>query len=230
MKQNLLLFALLILTGFGTAVAQQPVYITGAPPGPAPKPHRDSKVNVTVFGGYNFDETFELYDGGSVYVEDGTPFGVLMGFSPDPRIEVELTWQKQVSNANAYYYYYIGNNIEDGFVNSELAIEYFMVGVNRIKEFSDRVSGYGGFSLGLCVTTPRENNLEASEKFAIALRCGLNVHLSDRIGLKLQPQLYMPIQSFGGSVYIGTGGSGVGVSGYSTITQFGGIGGLTFSF
>ncbi|MFM9026735.1 MAG: hypothetical protein ACKOQ6_01905 [Bacteroidota bacterium] len=213
------------------ANAQQPVYVTGGPP---PKHSKEAsggmKINLTAFGGYFFAETFQLYNGGNVYLNDGGFYGASLGFSKDPRIEFELTWQRQITGADAYYYYYDGNIFDDDRVTGDVDIEYFMMGINRMKNLNDHITVYGGFSAGMVVFTPQDLDVSAVEKFTVALKGGLNLHITDRIGLKLQPQLYIPIQSFGASAFIGSGGSGVSANGYSSITQFGGIGGLTFSF
>jgi len=223
---------LCMLTVFSLlAQAQQPVYVTGGPPPKNAKNESgDSKINLTVFGGYFFAETFQLYNGGNVYLNDGGLYGASLSFSSDPRVEFELTWQRQITKAEANYYEFIGNNIFNYEISGDVDIEYFMLGMNRMKNLNDHVTVYGGFSAGMVVFTPQDINVSAVEKFTVALKGGLNLHITDRIGLKLQPQLYIPIQSFGASAFIGSGGSGVSANGYSSITQFGGIGGLTFSF
>jgi hypothetical protein len=224
--------SLLLVAGISCfAKAQQPVYVTGGPP-PASKEKgaRDTKFNLTVFGGYFFEETFQLYNGGSVHLDGGSPYGVSLSMTKDPRVEIELTWQRQITNAQAYYYEIFGNDILDAYVKGDVDIEYFMLGLNRMKSLNDRVTAYGGLSAGMVVFTPQTLNLAAVEKFAVALKGGVNLKITDRIGLKLQPQLYIPIQSFGATAFVGTGGSGVSANGYSSITQFGGIGGLTVSF
>lgn len=227
-KQLCLLVATLGI--FGSAFAQQPVYVTGGPPPESEKDSDDPMVNLTVFGGFNFDETFQLYNGGSVYLYDGGLYGASLGFKKSENMEFELTWQRQITTAEAYYYYFDGNNFDDAYITGDVDIEYFMLGMNRLKNMNKHVSLYGGVSAGVVVFTPRDIPVEAVVKFAIALKGGVNLHITDRIGLKLQPQLYIPIQSFGATAFVGSAGSGVSANGYSTITQFGGIGGLTFSF
>lgn len=47
-------------------------------------------------------------------------------------------------------------------------------------------------------------------------------------GIRLQAQLLSPVQAAGGGFYFGTGGSGIGVSTYSSIYQFNLGGSLVF--
>lgn len=230
MRNNLLTLSLLLfIFSLANSVSAQQ-YSAGPPPPMSKQDKKDaSNVSITPFYGYNFDETFQI-DGGSVYLNDGAIFGVSLGFRTDRYKEFELTYQRQVVRANADLFYFIGNSYIETRTSDDIAIDYFMLGVNGRKETSDRITLFGGISAGMVVFTPQTYNVSAVEKFAVAIKGGVEINLTDRIGIRLQPQLYMPIQSLGANVFIGSGGSGVGVSGYSTITQFGGISGLTYSF
>ena len=190
----------------------------------------DDKISLTPFSGFNFDESFDT-DFGSVYMEQGPFYGISMEYQPNDFIEYELTWQKQVTRATANVYYYAGyNDIIQFNQTSDLAIDYFMVGMNGIKPTSDLISLYGGASAGIVVFTPRATNFDAVVKFTVALKAGVKININEHLGIRLQPQLYLPIQSMGANVFVGSQGSSVGLSGYSTITQFGGMGGLTLTF
>jgi hypothetical protein len=50
---------------------------------------------------------------------------------------------------------------------------------------------------------------------------------SENVGLKIYAQLNTVVGGVGGGFYFGTGGSGAGVSTYSSMVQFGLGGGLT---
>jgi hypothetical protein len=230
MHNKLLYFTTLLCSLLFANVLQAQQYAAGPPPPLSKQDKEDeSNISITPFYGYNFDETFEI-DGGSVYLNDGSIFGVSLGIEASPYKEIELTYQRQVVRASADLFYFLGNSYFETRANDDIAIDYFMIGFNGMKKTSDRITLYGGISAGMVVFTPQTYNVNAAEKFAVALKGGVRVNLTDRIGIRLQPQLYMPIQSLGANVFFGTGGSGVGISGYSTITQFGGIGGLSYAF
>ena len=57
---------------------------------------------------------------------------------------------------------------------------------------------------------------------------GAKIYFSKRVGLRLQAQALAPIQGSGFYMFAGSGGSGGGVSVYSTLVQFGFTGGLIF--
>ncbi|MFM8433356.1 MAG: hypothetical protein ACKOA1_11215, partial [Bacteroidota bacterium] len=187
-------------------------------------------VSISPLIGFNFAETFST-DFGKVYLNQGQYYGVNLGFRPSSWHEYELSWFHQVTLAEANVYYYNGfNNIVSNYVTGDLAIDYFMVGMNGIKDLSDRFKAYSGISGGLVVFTPRDYNIEAVARFSVALKIGIQANITDNIGIRLQPQLFVPIQAIGADVFVSNQGSGIGVSGYSTITQFGGNAGVTISF
>jgi hypothetical protein len=106
---------------------------------------------------------------------------------------------------------------ETGDVN----IHYILLGGTRYFPISDVVSGFGSLDAGLAVLAPGndidENN---TTKFAWGLRAGLRMAPSEKVSLRIHAQLLSPVQAAGGGFYFGTGGSGVGVSTYSSIYQF----------
>ena len=228
MPHRLLLLALVAFLFHNQSVNAQ-VYSSGPPPVPMKRTVSDTKLSITPFYGYNFDETFQI-DYGSVYLEQGSVYGVSLAKDVTDWAEFEGTWQHQVTNATGSLYYTYGQNWYENNIPSELAIDYFMLGMNAIKHPDERISLYGGLSAGIVVFTPRTLDIAATVRFAVAAKAGVKIKVTELIGIKLQPQLYIPIQSLGASVFVGSGGSSVGVSGYSTITQFGGIAGLSLSF
>jgi hypothetical protein len=50
--------------------------------------------------------------------------------------------------------------------------------------------------------------------------------MSDKIGLRFQGRLIIPMQFAGGSIYVGTGGAGVSVGSYTTFVEGDFSGGL----
>ncbi|MCK7528585.1 MAG: hypothetical protein MZV64_69045 [Ignavibacteriales bacterium] len=64
-------------------------------------------------------------------------------------------------------------------------------------------------------------------RFSIALGGGVKVYLSDKVGLRFQGRLLIPMQFEGGSVYVGTGGAGVAVGAYTAFVQGDFSGGLS---
>lgn len=188
------------------------------------------EISISTLYGFVFQETFRT-EYGNVRLHQGPSYGINLGIRTAAWSEYEIGWRRQVTVADADIYYYNGfNSIVDYQTTGELAMDYFTVGMNGMNDISDRATVFGGLSAGLVVFTPQNRNFEPIARFAIALKGGIRAFLTDNIGIRLQPELYVPLQSVGADVFISSGGSGVGVSGYSTMTQFGGSAGLTVKF
>jgi len=188
------------------------------------------EISITPTYGFVFNERFQT-EFGSVLLNQSQCYGVSLGFRPSSWKQLELSWRHQVSLTEGDIYYYNGfNRLVEEQVKGDVAIDYVMLGANGIKEFNDRFSAYGGLSAGIVVFTPQVTDLSALVRFAASLRGGVHVKLNDHIGIRLQPELYIPLQSVGANVFVSNAGSGVGVSAYSTIAQFGGSSGITFTF
>ncbi len=67
---------------------------------------------------------------------------------------------------------------------------------------------------------PDNGTSQSATKFAWGFRLGTNVLVSERLGFRFQAQLQSATQAAGGGLYFGTGGAGVGVTTYSSMTQF----------
>ena len=75
---------------------------------------------------------------------------------------------------------------------------------------------------------PNESNYEDEWRFSIALGGGVKVEMSDKVGLRFQARLIIPMVFEGGSIYFGTGGSGVAVGAYTAFVEGDFSGGLYY--
>ncbi len=195
------------------------------------------KLRLNLYGAYVFDDQFDsYYDAYNYYdgtIEGGLQWGVGLGYMVNPYYQVELLYQRQDATAPTQY---AGSNFGSGieFTNFDLGINYVMVaGLRSVSKPDSPVEGYAGLMLGCAfadITNPETDYSGSTTKFAWGLKGGCNIWLSEVIGIKLQAQLLSAAQSMGGSFYFGTGGSGAGVSTYSSIFQFSLGGGLAFKF
>ena len=95
-----------------------------------------------------------------------------------------------------------------------------MIGTTHSPDLNARVAPFGGFMVGAGIFTP-SRNLSEEWKFSVGGKLGLTYRMSDRMGLLLQSQLLIPVQSVGLGVGCGTGGCGGGGTTSSTATQLG---------
>ncbi len=88
-----------------------------------------------------------------------------------------------------------------------MAIQYFQLG--GLKEAGHgALRPFGLFSGGVAWFQMKDNNVNDEMVFSMALGGGLKVYLSDRIGLRLQGRLLMPLYVHGGGFFVGMGPGG----------------------
>jgi hypothetical protein len=194
-----------------------------------------TEKRLNVYGSYVFDDSFDsYYDAYNYYsgtIKGSGQYGAGLEFLVKPEYGIELLWYGQNTTAPTYYlsegYFYT-----EEFTEFDVNANYIMLAGNRhMLAPSGKVEGYGGLLLGVGFGSVKNPDNGASgnfTKFSWGMRLGATIWASDRIGIKLQTQILSMVQAVGGSVYFGTGGSGAGVSTYSSFLQFGLGGGLAF--
>ncbi len=178
---------------------------------------------------YTFDNSFDSYYSSTSYfngkIKGGLQWGAGLEFLASPDYGIELMYYRQDTEAPIRYY-----RVSDQNRIIDLGINYIMLGGARyMNSANDRFQGYGGLMAGMVIfdnKNPVSGEPNSVTKFAWGVRLGGNIWATEAIGLKLQTHLLSAVQAFGGGFYFGTGGSGAGISTYSTIYQFSLGGGL----
>jgi len=176
-----------------------------------------AKVEITPFGGYMFGGKLRFYEG-ELKIEDNVNYGILLNFALAPDTKLELFWSQMATTARFKSYYgFDFPELEDPF---SVNVNYIQIGgVQEADINNDMIKPFGAFTLGTTYFNPTDNNIQDSWRFSVTLGGGAKIWLSDRIGIRLQGRLLMPLYFAGGGVYFGTGGSGVSVGAGSTILQ-----------
>jgi len=175
---------------------------------------QQGSITLLTFGGYTFEDRLDFYDGYG-RIGDGFQWGAGLEIGIGPDNAVEMYYQQLPTTG--YLVSYFGDFNEQGDVN----MNYFMVGGTRYLPINDILSGFGSMDIGLAVISPQgRSEFDNTTKFAWGLRAGLRIMPAERFSMRIHAQLLSPVQAAGGGFYFGTGGSGVGVSTYSTIYQF----------
>jgi hypothetical protein len=177
-------------------------------------------ITLLTFESYTFADKFDTQYG-NAKVMDGFQWGGGLEFGLTEETAIELIYQRLDADA-----YYEGvNRRYDGTVG----INYILLGGTRYMPVNDKISGFGTLDLGVGWLDPSASlESESATKFSIGGRLGLRIATSEKVSLRLHAQLISPVQWFGGGFYLGTGGSGAGVSSGSTIWQFNLGGSLNF--
>jgi hypothetical protein len=176
------------------------------------------KIWLTPFAGYTFRETITLSSGYSARIDDGAHYGASLEYMPRSNFGIELMYQRQQTTATPDTYFSM-NPID-------VTIQYITVGALHHHAFAEKLDGYGGLNLGLAFGENKYND-ENFTKMGIGIKAGLAIKPTPKIAIRLQGQVLSVVQGFGAGFYAGTGGSGAGVSTYSSIFQFGLTGGIS---
>jgi hypothetical protein len=159
---------------------------------------------------------------GYIRLEDGPQYGGIFDYQVQRDTWVELSYAYLASHASFEPYYVNSGSLLTGF-DMDVAIHYMQLGAIHQMPKGD-VQPFLGIAAGAAIMSPgastyQNYNLEDVWRFAMSATGGLKIYLSDRVGLRLQGRLLMPVYFSGGSVWFGTGGASVGVSGGIPVLQ-----------
>jgi hypothetical protein len=186
-------------------------------------------IEITPSYGYQFGSKLG-YSSNYIKIEDSDQFGITIGFETYDDVMVEAS----------FFHYGTELSIRDVFYSpseqklSDLSADWILVGGAKYFPAGNLRPFLGG-TLGMVIFSPNNENTEIinrslsnSTKFAFAFKGGVNIMISEMIGINLQGNLMFPVDW--GGVYIGGGSGGVsGGVGVSSTTIIGGFsGGLVF--
>jgi len=176
---------------------------------------RSQKFEITPQYGYQLGAKYNYY-GGYLKLEDSDQYGITFSLNPNDNISFEFMWAQQNSSVSIKDYINpIQTTLTDVRVDHFQFGAAYMFGYNEFRPFA-------GLSAGWSTFDPERKLYDVSSYFTMGLTGGLKYFFSDRIGIRIQTQLLMPV-GWGG-VYIGPGGAGVTAGG--SILQLNFSGGL----
>ena len=168
------------------------------------------KFEITPFGGYMFGGKLRTYQG-DLKIQDNANYGLLIDIAVARDTKFEFFWSQMQTSAE-FRPYYGYEDLGGGF---DVNINYFQIGTVREVEVDNAsIKPFGAFTLGAVYFSPQDKTIQESWRFSVTLGGGVKIWLSDRIGIRLQGRLLMPLYFQGVSMYagIGTGGASTGVS------------------
>ena len=159
-------------------------------------------------------------------VKGGFQYGGGLEVMPYPAAGVEFTYLRLDSNAPMEYY---DNGVT--FTTFDLSQNWLFLSFNKYVPLSEKVEPFTGIQVGMDIINainPDNGNSSGATKFAWGIKAGANIWANEKVGIEIQLGLMSAVQAVGGSIYFGTGGTGAGVTGFSTYYQFNLGGGLVF--
>jgi opacity protein-like surface antigen len=182
-------------------------------------------VEITPSYGIQFGSKLN-YGVNYIKAKESGQYGLTVGVEALDNVMAEVSWFHQGTEVRMRDIIY--SPIESRL--ADLAMDWIMVGGTTYFP-SGNIRPFFGGSLGVVILSPSNENFEivqrslsSDTRFAFAFKAGVNIMLTDVIGLNLQGNMFFPVQW--GGAYVGAGYGGVGVS--STILIGGFSGGLVF--
>ena len=173
-------------------------------------------IEITPQFGYQMNGKAYFYQG-DITVQDAASYGITIGIPVDWNTFAEFSYSR--SDATASFFARHPDYNDDKF---DIASNYFLLSGNK-QGGNEKVAGFGGVALGAAWFDAKSTGINDVWRFAASLQAGAKLYLSDRIGIRLQGRLLLPMYFAGGGLYCGVGGGGsgcgVGVSSTSTIVQ-----------
>lgn len=188
--------------------------------------YSQARVEISPFGGYLLGGSFKFYEG-KFKIENAASYGGMLSVKAAGGNFVELSYTRTDTKGQwDPYSGYISDLPRDTF---DIAINYLQI--NSLNEFNldnEAIKPYGTAGIGTSWIHPKEGSASDEWMFTFNAALGLKYFFSDRIGIRLQARMILPMIFNGGGFYFGTGGSGAYVSSTSVIVQGDFTGGLIF--
>jgi opacity protein-like surface antigen len=185
---------------------------------------QDHKVEITPIGGYLLGGSVKFYEG-KFKIEDAACYGGNLAVQARSGVFVEFSYTGMTTQGNWKPYNDYQVSIPEGTV--DMAVNYFQLGsVNEIPLDNEAIRPYGTASLGTTWFNIKDDDADDEWLFSVAAGLGLKYFFSEKVGIRVQARLLLPVIFNGGGFYLGTGGSGMYVSSTAPIVQGDFTGGL----
>lgn len=185
---------------------------------------QDHKVELTPFGGYLLGGSVKFYEG-KFKVEDAACYGGMLAVRVHSGSFIELSYTGMTTVGDWRPYSDYSSDHPAG--NVDMAVNHFQIGsVNEIPTNVDAVRPYGTVSLGTTWFNIKDENANDEWLFSVMAGLGVKYFFNEKIGIRIQARLILPVVYNGAGFYLGTGGSGMYVSSTAPIVQGDFTGGL----
>jgi hypothetical protein len=162
------------------------------------------KIEIAPFVGYETGAQIST-SLGHLHIGDGMDFGGSLNVGMGGGRYVELSYSHLASYLN----------LENGIATERLCdlnVDYYSIGVLQELKPDAKATPYGLFTLGWVNYRPQET-YSNENKMHISLAGGVKINASEKVAIRLQARLLMPMYYAGTYFSVGTGGAGYGISG-----------------
>ena len=191
------------------------------------------EIRVNTYGGYVFKDQVDSYYSSSSFfdgqIQDGFRGGLGLEYKVNETGGLELSYLRQDTDSPTSYRDNGLFNGEIQFTDFDLVIDWIMLNGTRYFPINDQIETYASTGIGMGIfslTNPDNNRNGSATKLAWNFRGGTNIWFTENVGIKLQAAFFSAVQSIGGGLYFGSGGTGGGLNTYSSMFQFSFDGGI----
>ena len=171
------------------------------------------KVELTPFVGYMFGGEVNVWNG-SMSVKDDMNYGLVLNFVLNRQAELQASYTRMDTEL-VYDEWQVGKRpIYTTSVNVwQFGGQYRFNPTATVRPFFSGTLGFTHYSVGdqLDADAPQ---MSSETFFSMVFGGGVKIFPSERIGIRLAGHLYSTILSSGSGFWCGTGGCGVGLSGW----------------
>ena len=162
----------------------------------------EPRFEIAVFGGWQFGGSWDAVVGttpGKLDVGDDVNYGMSFAVRARPGVLAEFLYIRQPTTL---YFQPVGGIKSEVF---PVQVAYYQLG-GMYEIPKGRVRPFGSLSAGATYFNPKDSGVSGKLRFSMAAGLGFRAFLTERIGLRGQFHLLIPIQW--GSVYCGPYGCG----------------------
>jgi hypothetical protein len=174
-------------------------------------------IEITPTFGYQWGGSVQGYEG-EVALDDGAQYGLMLGYRVQKELVVEFFWSylPTVARFEPYYLTTVDPSLIGQTAN--IGVHYFQL--NALYEMGrGKTKPFLGAGAGIVMFSPEDSKYETDVYAAMNFSGGVKIYLSEKLGLRLQGRLLMPLYVTGGGFYVGTGGTGMSVGAGIPIVQ-----------
>ena len=186
-----------------------------------------AQVDLVGYGGYQFGSKTYWSSNTNLKIKGDANYGVALEISMAPDVRLQLQWMGSSTYSQLETYNgFIPEGPDGNLQRADVNINYYQIGVLRPYPLNDKVEAFGNFTLGATQFALQSYTYNDEWRFSITAGLGVNIWLTEMIGLRGQVRLLAPINWAGLGFYCGTGGCGSGVNAGSTMASGDVSGGL----
>jgi len=174
-------------------------------------------IEITPTIGYQWGGSVQGYEG-EIALDDGAQYGLMLGYRVQKELVVEFFWSYLPTVAHFEPYYV--TTVDPSLIGQSTNIGTHYFQLNALYEMGrGKTKPFLGAGAGIVMFSPEDSKYETNVWAAMNFSGGVKIYLSEKLGLRLQGRLLMPLYVSGGGFYVGTGGTGISVGAGIPIVQ-----------